>query len=69
MCVGELTYGSNVVLVNGYMEVLFLLVNGHMEVLFVLVNGHLELLSVLVNGHMEVMWCWLMVIWRYCVCC
>ena len=47
MFVGEWKYGGNVVLVNGYMEVLCVLVNGHMEVL-----------CVLVNGHMEVMWCW-----------
>jgi len=47
VCVGELTYGGNVVLVNGCMEVLCLLVNGHMEVLCVLVNGHLEVLCVL----------------------
>ena len=41
MCVGEWTYGGNVVLLNVYMEVLCLLVNGHMEELCVLVNGHL----------------------------
>jgi len=34
VCVGEWTYGRNVVLVNGYMEVLCLLVNGHMEVMW-----------------------------------
>jgi len=34
VCVGEGTYGSNVVLVNGYMEVLCVLVNGHMEVMW-----------------------------------
>ena len=34
MCVGEWTYGSNVVLVNGYMEVLCVFVNGHMEVMW-----------------------------------
>jgi len=56
VCVVELTYGGNVVLVNGYMEVLCLLVNGHMEVLFVLVNGHLEVLCVLVNRDMEVIY-------------
>jgi len=39
LCVfGEWTYGGNMMLVNGYMEVLCLLVNGHMEVLCVLVN-------------------------------
>jgi len=32
VCVGERTYGGNVVLVNGYMEVLGVLVNGHMKV-------------------------------------
>ena len=47
MCVGEWTYGGNVVLVNEYMLVLC-----------VLVNGHLEVLCVLVKGHMDVMWCW-----------
>jgi len=47
VCVGEWTYGGNVVLVNGYMEVHCVLVNGHMEVL-----------CVLVNGRMEVMWFW-----------
>ena len=41
MCVVELTYVGNVVLVIVYMEVLCLLVNGHMEVLCVLVNGYL----------------------------
>ena len=34
MCVGEWTYGRNVVLVNGYMEVLCVLVNGHKEVMW-----------------------------------
>ena len=34
MCVGEWTYGDNVVLVNGYMEVLCVLVNGNMEVIW-----------------------------------
>jgi len=34
MCVGEWTFGCNVVLVNGYMEVLCVLVNGHMEVIW-----------------------------------
>ena len=57
MCVGEWTYGGNVVLVSGYIEVL-VLGNGHMEVLCVWVNGHLVVLCVLVNGLMEVMWCW-----------
>jgi len=47
VCVGEWKYGGNVVLVNGYIEVMCVLVNGYMEVL-----------CVLVNGHMEVMWCW-----------
>jgi len=42
----EWTYGGNVVLVNGYMEVLCVLLNGHMEVLCVLVNGHVEVLCV-----------------------
>ena len=41
MCVGEWTYGGNVVLVNGYMEVLYVLLNGHMEIECVLVNGHM----------------------------
>jgi len=36
VCVGEWTYGGNVVLVNGHKEVLCVLVNGHMEVLCVL---------------------------------
>ena len=44
MCVGEWTYGDNVVFVNGYMEVLCVLVNGHMVVLCVLVNGYMEVL-------------------------
>jgi len=30
VCVGEWTYGSNVVVMNGYMELLCVLVNGHM---------------------------------------
>jgi len=30
VCVGEWTYGGNVVLVNGYMEVICVLLNGHM---------------------------------------
>ena len=34
MCVGERIYGGNVVLVNGYMEVLFVLVIGHMDVMW-----------------------------------
>ena len=34
MWVGEWTYGCNVVLVNGYMEVLCVLVNGRMEVMW-----------------------------------
>jgi len=34
VCVGEWIYGGNVVLVNGYMEVLCVLVNGHMEVMW-----------------------------------
>ena len=38
MCVGERKYGDNVVLVNGYMDVMCVLVNGNMEVLCVLVN-------------------------------
>ena len=41
MCVGEWTYGGNVVLVNGYMDVLYVLLNGHMEIECVLVNGHM----------------------------
>ena len=64
MCVVEWTYGGNVVLVNGYMEVLCVLVNGHMDVMWcwlmdiwryksVLLNGHMEVLCVLVNGYME----------------
>ena len=44
MCVGEWTCGGNVVLVNGYMEVMCVLVNGHMEVLCVLVNGYIGVL-------------------------
>jgi len=42
MCVVKWTYGGNVVLVNGHMEVLCVLVNGYMEILCVLVNGHME---------------------------
>jgi len=34
VCVGEWTYGGNVVLVNGYMEVKCVLVNGHMDVMW-----------------------------------
>ena len=34
MCVGEWTYGGNVVLVNGYMEENCVLVNGHVEVMW-----------------------------------
>jgi len=34
MCVGEWKYGGNVVLVNGYTEVLCVLVNGHMQVMW-----------------------------------
>ena len=34
MCVGEWIYGDNVVLLNGYMEVLCALVNGHMEIMW-----------------------------------
>ena len=34
MCDGEWIYGGNVVLVNGYMEVLCALVNGHMEIMW-----------------------------------
>ena len=34
MCVVEWKFGGNVVLVNGYMEVLCVLVNGHMEVMW-----------------------------------
>ena len=41
MCVGEWTYGCNLELLNGYMDVLCVLVNGHMEVLCVLLNGNL----------------------------
>ena len=33
MFVGEWTYGGNVLLVNGYMELLCVLVNGHLEVM------------------------------------
>ena len=69
MCVREWTKGANVVLVNGYMEVLYVFLNGNMVIECVLVNGHMEVLCMLVNGHMEVMWCWRMDIWRYCVCC
>jgi len=32
VCVGEWIYAGNVVLVNGYMEVMCALVNGHMEI-------------------------------------
>ena len=56
MYVGEWKYGGNVVLVNGYMEVLcvgewtyglnVVLVNEYMEVLCVLLNGHVEVLYV-----------------------
>ena len=56
VCVGEWKYGGNVVLVNGYMEVLcvgewtyglnVVLVNEYMEVLCVLLNGHVEVLYV-----------------------
>ena len=46
MCVGEWTYGGNVVLVNGYMEVVCVLLNGHKDVLCVLVNGYMEVLCV-----------------------
>jgi len=56
--VGDWTYGGNVVLVDGYMEVLCVLLNGHKEVLCVLENGYMVVLCVLVNGHMELMWCW-----------
>jgi len=34
VCVGEWTYGGDVVLVNGYIGVLCVLVNGHMEVMW-----------------------------------
>ena len=34
MCVVEWTYGCNVVLVNGYMEVLCVLMNGNMDVMW-----------------------------------
>ena len=34
MCVGEWTYGGNVVLVNAYMEVLCVLDNGNMEIIW-----------------------------------
>jgi len=34
VCVGEWTYGGNVVLVNVYMEALCVLVNGHKEVMW-----------------------------------
>ena len=57
MCVGEWTYGGNVVLVNGYMEVLCVAewtYGGNV----VLVNVYMEVLCVLLNGNMEVMWCW-----------
>jgi len=46
VCVGDWSYGGNVVLVNEYMKVLCVLLNGHMEVLCVWVNGHLEVLCV-----------------------
>jgi len=39
VCVGEWTYGCNVLFVNGYMVVLCVLVNVHMELLCVLLNG------------------------------
>ena len=35
MCVGERKYGGNVVLVNGYMEVLCVMLKGRMEVVCV----------------------------------
>ena len=56
VCDVKWTYGSNVVLVNGHMEVLCVLVNGYMDVLCVLLNGHMEVLCLLVNRHMEEMW-------------
>jgi len=34
VCVGEWTYGGNVFLVNGYMEVMCVLVKVHMEVMW-----------------------------------
>jgi len=34
VCVVKWTYGINVVLVNGYMEILCVLVNGHMVVMW-----------------------------------
>jgi len=57
VCVGEWTYGDNLVLVNGYMEVLCVAewtYGGNV----VLVNVYMEVLCVLLNGNMEVMWCW-----------
>jgi len=41
VCVGEWTYGGNVELVNGYMELLYVLLNGNMEIECVMVNGHM----------------------------
>ena len=46
MCVGEWTQGGNVVLDNGYMEVIYVLLNGHMEIQCVMVNGHMDVLCV-----------------------
>jgi len=57
VCVGELTYGGYVVLVNGYMEVLCVLewaYGGTVSVGEWIYGG----MCVLVNGHMEVMCCW-----------
>ena len=67
MCVGEWTYGGNVVLANGYMEVMCVLLNGHMEVLCV---GEWIYGGIVCDGE----WTygsnvfWRMDIWRYCVC-
>jgi len=41
VCVGEWTYGGNVVLVNGYMEVLCMLVKGHMVGNVLLLNEYM----------------------------
>ena len=57
MCVGECTYGGNVVLVNGYMEGTVCVVEWTYGGNVVLVIGYMEVLCVLLNGNMEVMWC------------
>jgi len=68
VCVGDWTYGGNMVLVNEYMEVLYVLLNGHMEVVCFgeWIYGGTVCVGewtygvnvVLVNGYMEVLLCW-----------